>query len=124
MQPNTPIRQKNAVVERFLTTLEPIVTVVKAVLQPDDHVVMLAHDGQYSVCRVHPARRLVTAPNYHVPSEEGLLSTTLSKAGLKHLLHWTDRETALSRFTRLAHPESNPRDGVVIDLLSRNRGSP
>ncbi len=90
--------------DRFLATLAPIEAVMKRSVRTDEHVVMLAVEGKYSVCRLHPTRRLVTAPNYYVQSEYGLLSAKLDKAGLSHLLHWTDRETALSRFIRLANP--------------------
>jgi hypothetical protein len=89
--------------DRFLATLAPIETVMKRSIRTDEYVVMLTIEGKYSVCRLHPTRRLVTAPNYYVQSEHGLLSAKLDKAGLFHLLHWTDRETALSRFSRLAN---------------------
>jgi hypothetical protein len=96
--------QSNPFLDHFLTTLAPIEAVMKHSVRTDEHVIMLAVDGQYSVCRLHPTRRVVTAPNYYVQSEHGLLSAKLDKAGLSHLLHWTDRETALSRFIRLANP--------------------
>ncbi len=65
----------------------------------DEHVVMLCDRTSYAVCRVFPNRQISTSPNFHVSGGTGLLNAPLTPAGLRELLHWTDRKTALSRFS-------------------------
>ncbi len=65
----------------------------------DEHVVMLCNRTAYAVCRVFPSRQISTSPNFHVQNGTGLLNAPLTPEGLRELLHWTDRKTALSRFT-------------------------
>lgn len=65
----------------------------------DEHVVMLCNRTAYAVCRVFPSRQISTSPNFHVQNGTGLLNAPLTPDGLRELLHWTDRKTALARFT-------------------------
>ena len=81
----------------------PYDLVMRRLVAPDEHVVMLCKEGRYAVCRIYPVRNIATAPNFHVPSGHGLLNAPLSSEGLKELLHWTERAIALDRFVLLLH---------------------
>lgn len=71
----------------------------KVIFQQDVAVgtaMMLARSGRYAVCRrVH---ELVLSPNYADPRHEGTVSGHFSPHGLREVLHWTDQQTALTRY--------------------------
>lgn len=69
-------------------------------------------DGSFAVCRVDPTREVVMAPNYRAEQSDGRLLGQLSKRGLKSVLDWTDRVTALNRYTSMVSKGNPASPGV------------
>lgn len=58
----------------------------------------LGDQAEYAVCRVHPSLEVATAPRFEGETEHGTLSAATTRHGMKDLLDWTDRATALARY--------------------------
>ncbi len=82
----------------------------------DEHVVMLCDRSAYAVCRVFPSRQISTSPNFHVQNGTGLLNAPLTPDGLRELLHWTDRKTALARFTLMLRELAAGVHPAIVDI--------
>lgn len=79
----------------------------------DEYIVMVCDQTRYAVCRIFPSRKICTSPNFHISNDNGLLGAPLSAEGLRELLQWIDRKTAIDRFVKLSknpvnHPRLNP----------------
>ena len=70
-------------------------------LAQDEFAIVVARDGAYAVCKTQPRRQIALMPNYEA-NGYGLLTSPLTSAGLGDLLQWTNRETAIERFCKLA----------------------
>lgn len=69
--------------------------------------------GSFAVCMVDALRAIVVAPNYQTQKSEARLLGSLSKQGLSSVLDWTDRCTALRRYTGLVGKPLDCGDGVI-----------
>lgn len=69
--------------------------------------------GSFAVCLVDALRAIVVAPNYQTQKPEARLLGNLSKRGLSSVLDWTDRRTALRRYTGLVGEPLDCGDGVI-----------
>lgn len=87
--------------EKLINSIPDYVVVMHRELGCDEHAILLAKGGVYSVCKTQPTRLLAMSPNY-VAQGHGLLTSPLTSAGLADLLQWADRDTAISRFRALA----------------------
>ncbi|MDK9702444.1 MAG: hypothetical protein OEL20_04840 [Sulfuritalea sp.] len=63
----------------------------------------------YAVCRVHPTLEVATAPRFDGEHERGTLSGAISSHGMKDLLDWTDRGTAVDRYRSMVSADASSR---------------
>lgn len=63
---------------------------------PVGTAMMLTWAGQYAVCR--RVSEVVVSPNYADPGHDATMSGHFTPHGLREVLHWTDRNTALARY--------------------------
>lgn len=71
----------------------------------DEYITLLCKHPLYAVCKVNLSLQLASAPNYR--ADVGTLCAPLSVDGLNEILHWTDRHSAVSRYTRLTGNHSS-----------------
>lgn len=74
--------------------------VMHAQLGPDKYAVLVSVGQSYAVCCTQPKREIATSPNY-AAGGNGMISAPLTLAGMRDLLQWTDRQTAVDRYAAL-----------------------
>lgn len=87
--------------KKLIGNIPHIDVVMHQDLDNDYHVLMLAADEGYAVCKTHPRLKLAMVPNYAADGN-GMLMAPLSPRSLETLLDWVDRQTALRRYQELA----------------------
>lgn len=87
----------------------------------DEHIVLMTKSREYAVCRMDFNRMVASAPNYFRGFPNGILSASLSKDGLEELLDWTDRESAMRRYSKLVSgTDEPPIEGRLLHIVAKD----
>ena len=104
-------------VRRFVASVCDVQVVFYHQQGKDEGIVMLANKALYAVCSICPIREIVIGRNYQGDGM-GILSAPMTASGLLGLVQWTDRVTAVQRFTELKTSHPHCGGGEVLALPS------